>query len=193
MVAWAAIACLVVVFLALRLRGTGGESPAGLEDAADALRLEWRAPSGGAAPVASGELAWSAERQVGCAVLRGLAPNDPTQSRYQLWVVDAERGGQALPSGLFDVARGAEQVEVELRPALRVGSAKRFLVSLERPDGVLVSRFDRIVAVAGAEDPTPPPVATRPPAAATPPAAAKPAAAKPRAAAEPSRPAARRR
>jgi hypothetical protein len=199
-VAWAAIACLVLAFLVLRLRGTGGEAASALADAPDAVRLEWRAPSGGAARVASGELRWSAERQLGHAVLRGLAPNDPSESRYQLWVVDAERGGQALPSGLFDVARDAEQVEVELRPALRVGSARRFVVSLERPDGVLVSRFDKAVAVAGAEDPAPPPVAAKPPPVAKPPAAAKPAvapkppaAARPRAAAKPSRESARRR
>jgi hypothetical protein len=152
-VVWIAVACLALVFIGLRLRGGGGGGLAAeLERAPDALRLEWR-PGAAAGPPAAGELRWSGERQLGHARLRGLVANDPSESRYQLWIVDAERGGQAVPAGLFDVPAGDEAVEVELRPALPVGEPQRFAITEEKPAGVLVSRFERTIAIARPDAP----------------------------------------
>jgi hypothetical protein len=158
---WLAVACLALTFVGLRLRG-GAEIAAPSDEHAeahDSLHLAWR-PGSASGPAVAGDLVWSDEAQRGRARLTGLPANDPSQTRYQIWIVDSERGGQAVPAGLFDVAPDAQAVEIEIRPALPVARPLRFAITQEKPGGVLTSRFDRTVAISRKTDNLPPVAAT---------------------------------
>lgn len=148
---WAPHAGWAVAALTLVLALAGPPSvsrPAGLEGASDIMLRAWLVAPDGAGRRAEGELLWSAQRQAGVARLRGLAPNDPARSRYQIWIVD---GGRAVPAGLFDVPAEARQVEAPMRPALPIERPVRFAITLEGPGGALTSRLERTVAEARVE------------------------------------------
>lgn len=114
----------------------------------ETARLPWKATKDRAAEGASGEVVWNADLQRGYMSFRGLAPNEPKTSQYQLWIFDAERD-QAYPvdGGVFDVGPSGEVV-VPIEAKLHVGKAKLFAVTVEKPGGVVVSKRERIVLTA---------------------------------------------
>ncbi len=117
--------------------------------APDRIDLVWRAGPGSSA-IVTGTLLWSGAEQAGVLELTGLAPNEPAEHRYQLWVVDGDENGRALPAALFDVVSDAEGVRLTLAPALPVGRADRFAVTLEGPRGAAAAgrRLRKPLAVA---------------------------------------------
>jgi anti-sigma-K factor RskA len=78
----------------------------------------------------------------------GLAPNDPTQFQYELWIFDKARD-QAFPvdGGVFDVTSNGEVI-VAINPKLHVNDLGMFAVTVEKPGGVVVSKRERIVVTA---------------------------------------------
>ena len=93
---------------------------------------------------ASGTVSWSSTLQSGVLQLRGVAVNDPTQSQYQLWIVDKTREGESVDGGVFDVTSEGE-VEVAIDAKLLVGEPTAFVITVERPGGVVVSERARVV------------------------------------------------
>ncbi len=93
-------------------------------------------------------MVWSSAQQRGSLRFVGLAPNDPTQYQYQLWIFDNARD-QAFPvdGGVFDVASAGE-VTVPVSAKLRVTEPAIFTVTVEAPGGVVVSKRERIVVTA---------------------------------------------
>ena len=103
---------------------------------------------GGDARGMSGDLAWSASAQSGTLRLRGLDPNDPGVSRYELWIRDDARDARyPLPVALFDATPAGEAV-VPIAPSLRVARAVELVVTREGPAGVVVSAGAPVVLVA---------------------------------------------
>lgn len=106
----------------------------------------------------SGDVVWSDARDEGYMRIAGLAPNDPTQFEYQLWIFDAERPVGDLPQfrveglpelltqrpvdgGVFDVSSTGEAV-IPIDAKLPVGKAVIFAVTVEPPGGSVVSKRD---------------------------------------------------
>lgn len=156
----AAAACLALAATAwwpsLRPGPTAEERRAALVSGApDLLRLTWgdfnslderREPP--EVRGVTGDVVWSDARQEGVLTFRNLPPNDPSKERYQLWIVDAERGlSQRVDGGVFDVARPGEAV-IAFRGKLPVSRAIGFAVTIEEPDGVVVSDMSRRVVLA---------------------------------------------
>lgn len=113
-----------------------------------ALHLSWAATEDPAARGASGDLVWNNERQEGFMRFAGLAPNDPAETRYQLWIFDATRDDRfPVDGGLFDVPESGEVV-VPIDARLRVGEPVLFAVTIEKPEGVVVSNRERVVVLA---------------------------------------------
>lgn len=113
------------------------------------LELGWSATEDPAGANATGDLVWSAQTQAGVMRFRGLEPNDPNQIRYQLWIFDATRDDRyPVDGGLFDVPPGVDEVLVPIDARLRIGQPVLFAVTIEPPQGVVVSDRDRIVVVA---------------------------------------------
>ena len=96
----------------------------------------------------AGEIVWSDRLQKGSMRFTGLPVNDPASTQYQLWIFDARRPAETpVDGGVFDVAGGGESV-VPVQAKLKVGEAALFAVTVEQPGGVVVSKRERIVALA---------------------------------------------
>lgn len=95
---------------------------------------------------AIGELLWSDSQQKGFASLSGLEANDPDQFQYQVWIIDANQK-YPVTGGLFNVADQKGAV-IRLRPNLKIRKAVEFLVTQERPGGVVTASRENVVAVA---------------------------------------------
>ena len=155
--AWLAAAALLIAAIAGWWPRVVGNRPAlpseqlaALErEAADLLRLDWSALGDPAAKGAGGSVLWSGARQEGYMKIDGLAPNDVTRERYQLWIFDADHPTETpVDGGVFDI-RSAQAV-VPIHAKLPVGKVAMFAVTVERPAGVVVSKRERIVLLAKA-------------------------------------------
>lgn len=146
---------------------TAAERRAALLSVADVRQAGWVSlPSSPlAAPAAhrfdrgiSGDVVWSDSRDEGYMRISGLAPNDPGEYEYQLWIFDAERPVGDLPQfrveglpelltqrpvdgGVFDVSTSGEVV-IPIDAKLPVGKAVIFAVTVEPPGGSVVSQRD---------------------------------------------------
>jgi len=96
----------------------------------------------------SGKVVWSDELQEGYLTLSRLPANDPTASQYQLWIVDPTRDEKPVDGGVFDIRPDRETTVIPIRNALAVNDPKAFVITLEQPGGVVVSKQQIVVASA---------------------------------------------
>ncbi|MEI2721662.1 MAG: anti-sigma factor [Gemmatimonadales bacterium] len=126
-------------------------TPAALRTAllASAGELAWTHGPDAVADSAHGDVVWSDSAQAGVMRFHQLAANDPTKEQYQLWIFDAS-GDERYPvdGGVFNVAAGAQETLVRINPAIKVTKATLFVVTVERPGGVVVSDRSRVALVA---------------------------------------------
>ena len=80
--------------------------------------------------------------------LRGLAANDPTVEQYQLFIVDRKREGPPVDGGVFNVPAGQDELRLAVDAKLLIGDPAAFVITVERPGGVVVSRQERVAMVA---------------------------------------------
>ena len=154
---WAVAAAAVLAIVVLPTRVGERAQPvtvAELRDSltstdANVLQLAWTTTEDESATRASGDVVWSARDQAGVMRIRGLRPNNPTQSQYQLWIFDATRDDRfPVDGGVFDIPLGTDEVLVPIDARLPVGEATLFAVTVERPGGVVVSDRERVALVA---------------------------------------------
>jgi len=93
----------------------------------------------------SGEAVWSESSQSGYLRLKDL-PKAPTDSQYQLWIVDSRGMGQRISGALFDGDGNSETI-VPITPGIRVQQAAAFAITIEKPGGVWVSDMTRRVVI----------------------------------------------
>jgi hypothetical protein len=99
----------------------------------------------------AGDVVWSDTRQEGYLHFKGLPPNNPHKETYQLWIFDKTQDkATPIDGGTFDVPPGGEVV-VPINPRLRPSEPEMFAVTIEKPGGVVVSKRERIVALAKVE------------------------------------------
>lgn len=119
-------------------------------EAADAATLDWTPLTHESAQGLAGRVTWSDARNEGYMTFRGLAPNDPKVTQYQLWIFrGTDLGAEPHPidGGVFDVPASGEVV-VPIDAKLAVGRAATFVVTVEPPGGVVVSDRSKLVALA---------------------------------------------
>lgn len=99
----------------------------------------------------SGDVVWSDARQSGYVRLTGLPVNDASRETYQLWIF-AENQDPKTPvdGGTFNVSSNGEVI-IPIDPRVRVRSPKAFAVTIEKPGGVVVSKQERVAALAKPE------------------------------------------
>jgi hypothetical protein len=95
-----------------------------------------------------GDVVWSNALQQGYIRFHGLPVNDPNKESYQLWIVDETQNQKTpLSGGVFDVSETGEVV-IPIDAQLKVKKPKLFVVSKEKPGGVIVTDPSKFVAVA---------------------------------------------
>jgi hypothetical protein len=99
----------------------------------------------------TGDVVFDPASQVGFLRFRGIPANDPRLSQYQLWIADGGRDQpQPVDGGVFDVpqANAGGDVVIPFRAKLPIGKPSAFVVTLEQPGGVVVSKQERVLALA---------------------------------------------
>lgn len=106
----------------------------------------------GPSPLASavgGEVVWSDARQQGFLRFRGLPRLDPATQQFQLWIFDSDRSAeQPVDGGLFEAGPDGEAL-VPVDAKIHVHHAHAFALTIEPRGGVVVSRREHLVAIAG--------------------------------------------
>lgn len=117
------------------------------------IEVAWTRGEDPTAAHASGEVWWCPRKQLGVMKFRGLAPNNPQESQYQLWIFDAERDPRyPINGGLFNMPAGRDEVWAPIRLPMPVKKASLFAVSVEKPGGVVVSDRSRLALMAPVDE-----------------------------------------
>lgn len=99
----------------------------------------------------SGDVVWSDQEQKGFMRLRGLPVNDKNRSTYQLWIFDKTQDkATPIDGGTFDVDRSGEII-VPIDAKLKAQGPELFAITIEKPGGVVVSKREKIAALAKVE------------------------------------------
>lgn len=160
---WAAAAALAIVAVFGWLRaGALSETPSQAEKPTYAqlvesggTQLTWTDWAlNGEEPEISGvqgDVVWDPKTGVGYMRFVGLPVNDPSETQYQLWIIDARYGddamGQRVSGGVFNASADGEII-VPIDPARPVDDPVAFALTIERPGGVWNSTMQRRVVIA---------------------------------------------
>ena len=96
----------------------------------------------------SGTVVWSDALQEGYMSLTNLPANDPDTRQYQLWIVDPDRDEKPVDGGVFDISASDGTAIIPIRNPLVVTNPQAFVITLEQPGGVVVSKQEVVVALA---------------------------------------------
>lgn len=96
----------------------------------------------------TGKVVWSDSLQEGYMALTGLPKNNPDNKQYQLWIVDPSRDSKPVDGGVFDIPPGDGPAIIPIRNPVPVSKPAAFLITLEKPGGVVVSDQEIKVALA---------------------------------------------
>lgn len=96
----------------------------------------------------SGQMRWQPQTQRGEMKLQGLPINNPNEYQYQLWIFDAKRPQETpVDGGVFNIEKDVLNV-IQMNPKIKIKEATLFAITIEQPGGVVVSKRERIVALA---------------------------------------------
>lgn len=96
----------------------------------------------------SGDIVWSDSKQAGYMRFRGLPANDKSKETYQLWIFDETQDPKTpIDGGTFDIDQNGEVI-IPVNARLRAKNPSLFAVTMEKPGGVVVSKREKVVALA---------------------------------------------
>lgn len=151
---WAAAAAVLIAISGWYPRLVGrppalAELRGRVEAAPGAVRWAFASTDDPGGAGASGDVVFDPATQQGYMRLRGLRPNDPRRSEYQLWIFDSERDDRyPVDGGVFDIPGGGDEFIVPITARVWVGKPVLFAVTVEHSHGVVVSAREHIVVVA---------------------------------------------
>lgn len=117
----------------------------------DVVRATWAAGNVKEIKEISGDVVWSEAKQEGFMYFRGLPANDPNTTSYQLWIFDKTQDkATPIDGGVFNVTADGEIV-VPITAKLRAVGPEMFAVTIEKSGGVVVSKREKIAAIAKVE------------------------------------------
>jgi hypothetical protein len=132
-------------------RLTPEQERARLLESGRAIQAAWSPGNDASAGALTGDVVFDPVTQRGYLLFRGIPVNDPRLERYQLWVADAARAlPEPVDGGVFDAPRttAAGDVLIPFETKLPVGKPAAFVITVEKPEGVVVSRQERVLALA---------------------------------------------
>lgn len=122
-----------------------------LRSTAGLIKANWAAGNVKELKDISGDIVWSDEKQTGYMRFRGLPANDKTKETYQLWLFDKTQDkATPIDGGTFDVAAGGEVI-IPIDAKLKAVEPGMFAITIEKPGGVVVSKREKIAALATVE------------------------------------------
>jgi hypothetical protein len=79
---------------------------------------------------------------------QGLPANDKRIATYQLWIFDETQDEKTpIDGGTFDISDSGEVI-IPINAKLRARNPKLFAVTVEKPGGVVVSKREKVAALA---------------------------------------------
>jgi anti-sigma-K factor RskA len=119
-----------------------------MRSAAGLVKAEWAPGNVKELKEIAGDVVWSDEKQKGYMRFRGLPANDKSRETYQLWIFDkVQDKATPIDGGTFDVDANGEVI-IPIDAKIQAVEPAMFAVTLERPGGVVVSKREKIVALA---------------------------------------------
>ncbi|MDQ3798652.1 MAG: anti-sigma factor [Acidobacteriota bacterium] len=99
-----------------------------------------------------GDVAWNDTEQKGFVRLRGVPVNDATKEQYQLWIFASNQDRKTpVDGGVFDVGSSDGEVIIPIDAKIKVEKPTLFAVTAEKPGGVVVSKQEKVMAIAKVE------------------------------------------
>lgn len=99
----------------------------------------------------AGDIIWSDDKQTGYMRFRGLPVNDTNKETYQLWIFDKTQDkASPIDGGTFDVTADGEVV-IPINAKLKAQEPYLFAITIEKPGGVVVSKREKLAALANVE------------------------------------------
>ena len=121
-----------------------------IETVPDTQVVRWSQPEIAEYAMVRGDVAWNDALQEGYLRLVGMPANDPSESQYQLWIVDSDRDANPVDGGVFDIPAAGGEAIIPINAKLAVSDPEAFAITREKPGGVVVSAGPLlIVAAAG--------------------------------------------
>lgn len=98
-----------------------------------------------------GDIVWSDSEQKGFVRLRGVPVNDKAKEQYQLWIFASNQDQKTpIDGGVFDVNENGEVI-IPINAKIKVQKPTLFAVTAEKPGGVVVSKQEKVMALAKVE------------------------------------------
>jgi hypothetical protein len=154
---WAAAASFVLAVAGWWPRLAGNSTPpdpavarTALIQSPNVVRVKLAAGPGAAGAALTGDVVFDPVTQRGYLLFHDIPANDPRLARYQLWIADGSRKEpEPVDGGVFDVRPAASHgdVIIPFTAKLPVGSPAAFVVTVEQPQGVVVSKQERVLAI----------------------------------------------
>ena len=96
----------------------------------------------------TGDVVWSDAKQLGYLRIRGLAIKGAPDYCYQLWIFDkVQDKATPIDGGIFDVSSEGEVI-IPITTKIPAKGPTMFALTIERHGGVVVSKRDKIAAIA---------------------------------------------
>lgn len=125
-----------------------------LRSTASVIKANWAAGNVKELKEISGDVVWSDEKQSGYMRLSGLPVNDAKKETYQLWLFDKTQDkATPIDGGTFDVIANGEVV-IPINAKLKAQEPGMFAITVEKPGGVVVSKREKVAALATVETKT---------------------------------------
>lgn len=122
-----------------------------IDSGAEMVRAEWSAGNMKDAKGLSGDIVWSDAKQAGYMRFRGLPVNDRNKETYQLWIYDETQDKKTpIDGGTFDIQADGDVI-IPVNAKLKALKPKMFAVTVEKPGGVVVSKGEKVAALAKVE------------------------------------------
>ena len=119
-----------------------------MRSAANLVKANWTAGNVKELTQLTGDVVWSDEKQAGYMRFKGLPKNDGTKETYQLWIFDKTQDKETpIDGGVFDVTEDGEIV-IPINAKLQAQGPAMFAITIEKPGGVVVSKREKIAALA---------------------------------------------
>jgi Anti-sigma-K factor rskA len=130
---------------------TAEQQRAALLSSGRAIQASWSPGNDAAGNALVGDVVFDPATQKGYLHFRGIPANDPRLEQYQLWIADGARTPpEPVDGGVFNTPQNTVtgDVIIPFEAKLPVGKPAAFVVTVEQPGGVVVSKQERVLALA---------------------------------------------